>query len=409
VSLRRLLAVLAALAVVRVGIALAVLAAHGSKLPLVPRYDWRGFEGDANGYYSAARGLLSAATAPAAAGAAALCVLLALGLVLGLRRRRAPRWSQVLAAAAGAAGAATAVVAEMAPAGAPVVGWPLLWAIPLAPLRVFGEPSVHAAWGVGVALSLLFVAAATVACGLLGREATGSDRVGIGAAALFMCWPLLTGLLGGEQAWENGTWLVDAGLHLYTEPLSTALVTAALVLVVRRASRETEHAAAGLLLGFSTVVKLTNGVIALALLPLVWWRRGPRAAAVYAAGAALWAPLVAVYWNKGYIANYGGSISASDHPWGLRYAADNWTDSLLFTPTVLAILAPLAIAGLLAIRERWPRLVLLAPIVVTAAVYTVYYVTALHPRFLFVALPCLFVLEAAGAAALAVRVRGART
>jgi hypothetical protein len=290
-----------------------------------------------------------------------------------------------------------------------VVGWPLLWAIPLAPLRLFGEPSVHAAWGVGVALSLLFVAVATVACGLLGREATGSDRVGIGAATLFTCWPLLTALLGGEQAWENGTWLVDAGLHLYTEPLSTALVTAALVLVVRRASREAEHAAAGLLLGFSTVVKLTNGVIALALLPLVGWRRGPRAAAVYAAGAALWAPLVAVYWNKGYIANYGGSISASDHPWGLRYAADNWTGSLLFTPTVLAILAPLAIAGLLGVRERWPRLVLLAPLVVTAAVYTVYHVTALHPRFLFVALPCLFVLEAAGAAALAVRVRGART
>jgi hypothetical protein len=66
---------------------------------------------------------------------------------------------------------------------------------------------------------------------------------------------------------------------------------------------------------------------------------------------------------------------------------------------VLALLAPLAVAGCLAIADRTALALLLAPVVTTAVVYTLYYVTALHPRFLFVALPSVFVLEAAGAVA----------
>ena len=61
------------------------------------------------------------------------------------------------------------------------------------------------------------------------------------------------------------------------------------------------------------------------------------------------------------------------------------------------LLAPLAIVGSIAVRDRWAVGVLLAVIGATALTYTVYDVTALHPRFLFVALPSLFVLEAAGA------------
>ena len=204
---------------------------------------------------------------------------------------------------------------------------------------------------------------------------------------------------------ENGTWLVDAGLHLYTEPLSTALVVVALALLVRPEAGEGSRVGSGLLLGFSTVVKLTNGVIAVALAPLVAWRHGARSAAIYAAGGLLSAPLVAAYWDKGYVANYGGRISATEHPWGLRYAADNWTDSLLFTPTVLAVLAPLAIVGCVSLRDRWALAVLLTPVLTTALVYTDYDVTALHPRFLFVALPSVFVLEAAGAVAVVRRLR----
>jgi hypothetical protein len=47
--------------------------------------------------------------------------------------------------------------------------------------------------------------------------------------------------------------------------------------------------------------------------------------------------------------------------------------------------------------EAW----LLAGVVtVTATFYSAYYITALHPRFLFVALPALFILIAAGIARL---------
>ena len=396
---------LAALAAVRVAIALAVLAAEGRKLPLVPAFDWHGFEGDANGYYSAAREAVSSAGSPAAAGSVALSLVVGAGVALLLRRRGAAAWLQLLALLAGIAGAATSVVAGMAAPGAPVVGWPLVWAIPLAPLRVLGEPSVETAWGTGAVLSLACVAVATIATGLLGRWASGRDDVAIGAAALFTAWPLLTGPIAGEQAWDNGTWLVDAGLHLYTEPLSTALVTVALALVVRAETGRTGQVGVGALLGFATVVKLTNGLLAVAILPLVWWRRGLRTAAVTAAGGVLFAPVVLAYWDKGYKEIYGGSISASDRPWALDYAVDNWRDSLLFTPTMLLVLAPLAIAGAAALRDRWILAMLTSVIAVTALTYTVYYVTALHPRFLFVALPALFVLEAQGAVALVEVVR----
>ena len=113
----------------------------------------------------------------------------------------------------------------------------------------------------------------------------------------------------------------------------------ALAVLVRPAAGSASSATAGLLLGFATAVKLTNGVIELVLAPLVARRHGVRAAALYAGGGLLFAPLVAVYWDKGYVANYGGEISASDEPWGLGYAVDNWTDSLLFTPTLLVLLA----------------------------------------------------------------------
>jgi hypothetical protein len=67
--------------------------------------------------------------------------------------------------------------------------------------------------------------------------------------------------------------------------------------------------------------------------------------------------------------------------------------------------------GAFPIRDRWALAVLVAPVAVTVLVYTVYYVTALHPRFLFVALPSVFVFEASGAAAVvrALRVGARRT
>jgi hypothetical protein len=57
------------------------------------------------------------------------------------------------------------------------------------------------------------------------------------------------------------------------------------------------------------------------------------------------------------------------------------------------------VIGCFAVHDRWALAVVASPIVVNAAVYSFYNVTALHPRFLYVTLPFVFVLEAAGALA----------
>jgi hypothetical protein len=81
---------------------------------------------------------------------------------------------------------------------------------------------------------------------------------------------------------------------------------------------------------------------------------------------------------------------------GLEYAVPAWRDSAVWGLTAFVALVPLAIAGTFAIRRREAAF-LLAWILATAAFYTVYFYTPLHPRFLLVALPALFVLWAAGA------------
>ena len=62
----------------------------------------------------------------------------------------------------------------------------------------------------------------------------------------------------------------------------------------------------------------------------------------------------------------------------------------------VALLLPLAILGALALRP-WTSALLVAVIATNVAVYTFYEHTHLHPRFLYVTLPALFVLQAAGA------------
>ena len=126
------------------------------------------------------------------------------------------------------------------------------------------------------------------------------------------------------------------------------------------------------------------------------------------AGGIVAAPLVASYWSKGYVAMFDGRTAAVDRPWSLVYVRPNWEHSLLFTPTVLVLLAPLAVVGVAAVYGCYARLALLLPIVATAVLYSFYYVTYQHPRFLYVALPPLFVLEAAGCSLVVERLRELR-
>ena len=110
---------------------------------------------------------------------------------------------------------------------------------------------------------------------------------------------------------RNGQWNVDVGLHLYTEPLSTALVVASVALLLRPATQQLGRAGAGLAIGYATAVKLTNGVVGAVLAVLVAWRHGWRQALPYAAGALVSAPIVIAYWPKGYVGMFDGATSAT--------------------------------------------------------------------------------------------------
>jgi hypothetical protein len=385
VSNRAWIAALAALAAVRVSIPLVALAGSGHDLPGLPPYDYEPLNGDATGFYAEARELISAAFGPAGAAAA---LLLAAGAWAAWRLR--PAWTAVLAGALGVSLAAAALVLATEPAGAAVVGWPLLWAVVLFPFRVVGVLDPDVAFTAGLLVSLAANAVTVVATAYAGLRATGSRAVGIAAAALFALWPLLTRPLAGPSAWENGQWNVDAGLHLYTEPISTALVAVAVALLLGTRLDELRLAVAGTLLGFATVVKVSNGLFAAAAVALVAARLGRRRAVPLAATGLAFAPLIAVYWPKGYpeIPNVPG--------FSLDQADRSWADSLLFDLRTLLILLPLAVLGTLALRP-WTSALLVAVVATNAAFYTFYEHTHLHPRFLYVALPALFVLEAAGA------------
>jgi hypothetical protein len=390
------------LAAVRVAIPLVALAGSGHDLPLLPAYTYRPLNGDSFGFYAAARELISAAgrVHPVVA----LLVVIAFGLAVvaatKLWRRGADgRWQALLAVGAALSLAATVVILEMAESGSAVIGWSLVWAVPMFPLRVAGlGPGPDLAFAVALTLSLACNAATTVATGLLALRVTGSRRVAMGAAGIWAVWPLLAAPLAGRSAWENGQWNVDVGLHLYTEPLSTMLVTSALVLVLGRRPGRLALTGAGLLFGLATAVKLTNGLLGLLVVAVLVLSQ-PVGAALVALGGIVSVPVIAAYWPKGYVGMFGGQIAASDDPFALSYFTRAWTDSLLFTTRLLAILVPLLLLGLVAVRGR-ARLVLGLGIAVTALFYSFYEPTYVHPRFLYVVLPAAFVLVAAGLALL---------
>ncbi len=389
----------------RVAIPLAALGAEGRALPDFPTYEYGPFYGDANGYYATARELISGA----GRGAILLAVVLlagALAVAFAWRRRGARSWVTLVTACGVVSAATVVLVLKMYPAGIPAIGWPLLWAVPLAPARVLDpglDPDV--AFGLGLMLSLAAIAFTVAATALAGFWATGRRSVGAVAAVLYALWPFVPGIVVGSRAWENGTWNVDTGLHLYTEPLSTALVVGAVALLLRDRPSDLAVAAAGLALGFGTVVKLTNVVIVVGLVLVLAIVRGRRHAALLAGSSLVFAPILVTYWAKGYAATYDGAISTSNNVWSLGHVRPAWGDSLLFTPAMLLLLVPLALVGAVALPTRVARATIAAPIVLTVVVYSVYLYTPIHPRFFYVVLPLVLVLDACGGVAIACRAR----
>jgi hypothetical protein len=394
---------LAALVAVRLAIPLAALAASGHDLRLIPRYDYVPLTGDATGFYAAAREFLASwgeLGAPVVAALAAATVSAAALLLHAWRRRTIGRHWLVALCGLAFALVVTAAIAKMHPSGAAVFGWPLVWSLPMLPYRALGLPlDPDIAFGFGVAISLLANAVTVVATAYVGLYATGRRAIGLGAAALYAFWPLLVGLVGGSRAWENGTWTVDAGLALYTEPLSTALVATAAAVLLSPRLTDLRLATSGVLLGLATAVKLSNGVFAAALLVLVARRLGARRALPYLVSALSLAPLVAAYWPMGYSAQF--DTPSERHPFSADYVVRNWTDSLLFTPDTLLVLLPPAIVGAIALRAWWARRVLVVWALVNPVFYSFFEATPEHPRFMFASLPAVLVLWVAGLATVA--------
>jgi hypothetical protein len=388
---------LAALAALRVALPLVVLAAEGNDLRVVPRYDYVPLRGDANGFYAAVREFISAAGRLGALRLGLLAVAVAVVGVLALRQRRRVGPLVWLAPALAVSLAVAAVIDEMQATGSAVVGWSLVWSIPAFPLRAFGLLDPDSAFIVGLVLSLLANAVTVVATAYVGLFATGRRSVGLGAAALLVAWPLLTRPTAGIRAWENDQWNVDVGLHLYSEPLSTSLAVSALALVLSPRRSAARIALAGALLSFAVAVKLPNVLLLGLVLAVVLWRDGRRLALAGAAGALALAPVALAYWRKGYPTLWDNPQSVSAHPFSSGYVVRNWTESLIFTPRLLIVLLPLLVLGLVAVRSRPVAVLLGGWVLATAAFYSAYDVTRYHPRFLYVALPALFVLEAAGA------------
>jgi hypothetical protein len=392
--------VLALLAAVRLAIPLAQLA-HAD-LPGLPRYRWHGLSGDATGFYAAVREFVAAWARVPRIGLALLAIAALAALVLLVRewRRRPGRRAWLLVLGVLGAGLVVCVdVAEQQATGAAVFGWPLVWALPLLPLRAFSVLNPTTAFGVGVALQLAFNVVTLVAVAYAGLHATGRRSVGIVAATVWAFWPFLTNVLAGHSAWGNGTWAIDAGLHMYTEPLSTALVAVALALLLRPDAGELQLAAAGCALSLATLVKLSNGLLAIVALAVLAWRHRGRLVRVlpFAAGAVTLLPVVAVYWPLSYPKLFDNRRSWPAHPFEAHYLVRNWTHSILFGPHTLAIVFPLALLGVAAVRGTPARVLLAGFTLVNAAFYSFYANTPIHPRFLWASLPSFFVLWSAGA------------
>jgi hypothetical protein len=391
---------LALLVLVRAAISLSALA-HAD-LPGLPRIRGHALSGDATGFYAAAREFIAAwarVPRPLLALLALATLVVAVVLVRAWRRRPELR-AWLLVAAAWWLGVLLVVdVLEQQFSGSAVIGWSIVWALPMLPVRAVGATlDQNVAFWLGLPLQLACNAVTVVATAYVGLHATGRRAVGLIAAALFAIWPFLTGAIAGHSAWENATWTVDAGLHMYTEPLSTALVAVGLALLLAPRLTPIRLAVAGILLGYAAAVKLSNALVVVAGAILLAWRYRERLGQVapYLAGALAWMPLVAAYWPLGYAKLRHDPTYWHGNAFSTSYVVTSWTKSFLFTPHTLAIIVPLALLGAFAIHDRWRLAMLVSWTLANPVLYSFFWYTKLHPRFMWASLPSFFVLWASG-------------
>jgi predicted membrane protein len=189
---------------------------------------------------------------------------------------------------------------------------------------------------------------------------------------------------------------VDVGLHNYSEPLSTLLVTASVALILSPRLTQMRLTLAGCALSAATVVKISNALLAAAALVIVFLRGRRREALPYIVGALALAPLVLVYWPISYPKLFDNPQSWPRDPFDAAHIVTSWTHSSIFTPHTLAIVVPLAAIGIAGLLRPWALALVLAFLLINPVFYSFYANTAQHPRFLYASLPELFVLWAAG-------------
>jgi hypothetical protein len=388
------------LAAVRVAIPVAAYADRGSRLPGLPRFERPaaagGLSGDATGFYAATREFMAgwARMPRPLLGLAVLAGLATIVAFVVLWRRRPEVRAWLVPAVVCALGLLVCIdVHWMEPSGAAVFGWPLVWAIAELPLRAAGALTHASAWDVALVLQLCLVALTVVAVAYLGRNASGRRWIGLLAAACWAFWPLLVGVIAGHHAWTNAQWEVDAGLHAYSEPLSTLLVASGAALLLAPQLTPLRAALAGCALSLATLTKLSNALLAAAALVIVFLRRQPWPQ--YLAGALSLAPLVAVYWPLSYPKLFDNPQSWPRDPFDPAHVVSTWTHSSIFFPRTLLVVALLAVLGVFALRRPWTLALVLAFLLINPVFYSFYANTAKHPRFLYASLPFLFVLWAA--------------
>jgi hypothetical protein len=293
-----------------------------------------------------------------------------------------------------------------APSGA--VGWPLVLSLPLVPFRVIGWINVDVAAGVGIALAIVANTVTIFATAFIGDRVTGSRRIGIAAAALFTFWPFLTWMLLGDRTWANGAWTVEAGLAVYSEPVSTACVAAGSALALVRGRPPWAPVAAGITLGYAVAVRPTNIVFAAAAAILFAWERDWRSVGRFVVGGLTVVPIMLAFLPKksGYDLNL--ARRAGTPLWSNDYLVSTFTKSSIWRPELLVLLLPFVAVGVFASRSRPVALMLLGGALANAVIYAFFFATWEHPRYLQAGLPALLVLWAAGVAYLAGHVRQAR-
>lgn len=398
----------AILALLRVAPAVVVLIANGQSLPLLPGYAYGPPNGDTYGFYAAAREFISSWGRVSRPLLGLGVVVAASMIALAARLWRQGRRAEAITGVAIVGGAFTCLaIREMGTTGAGAIGWPIVWSLPLFPLRVAGDLTYHAAFYIGVSILLLCNVTSVVVTAVVSRHLI-RGRVALVAPALLVLWPFLMRVVEGTGNGVYGSWLADSGLLLYSEPLSTALVVCAIGLILLRTDGPAAGGAvAGALVAFACAVRVSNATIAVVLFAGLLVAHAWRSAFAYAVAGIGVASIAVVFWSRGYSTfHYRRDKAAPDGLFSLHYIVRSWRDSVVFDWKMLAILLPLPLLGLLALRHRSRDLMVLGgTVAVTVCFYSLYYITALHPRFLYVALPSLFVLAALGIEQLGALVR----